>query len=279
MRFKAKLFDVQSITQLQNIISAVSKFCKTCCLKLTEDKMYFILNDRLVCGGTTIWCEVTQSSFFDEYRIEGKDDKGAILMSVSPENLSKSLCNTMNASSVKIKLAKKQSACLSVEIALPSPGGSGIQRLVTHDVPVHLIPLTHWAEYEEPGMPEFDISFYLPPLKRLRNVLERIKNLSNHVTVRGAWTGELTLSVKTELVTTKTYFTDLDIPQLDSEVDTSRASAEVTVDIKKLLLFVQSQGMGASKAICNIVHNRALQLFLLQDDVQLQYYLPSIDTS
>ena len=58
MRFKAKLFDVQSITQLQNVISAVSKFCKTCCLKLTEDKMYFILNDRLVCGGTTIWCEV-----------------------------------------------------------------------------------------------------------------------------------------------------------------------------------------------------------------------------
>ena len=58
MRFKAKLFDVQSITQLQNVISAVSKFCKTCCLKLTEDKIYFILNDRLVCGGTTIWCEV-----------------------------------------------------------------------------------------------------------------------------------------------------------------------------------------------------------------------------
>ena len=40
------------------MISAVSKFCKTCCLKLTEDKIYFILNDRLVCGGTTIWCEV-----------------------------------------------------------------------------------------------------------------------------------------------------------------------------------------------------------------------------
>lgn len=58
MRFKAKLFDVQSITQLQSVISAVSRFCKTCCLKLTEDKIYFILNDRLVCGGTTIWCEV-----------------------------------------------------------------------------------------------------------------------------------------------------------------------------------------------------------------------------
>ena len=53
-----------------------------------------------------------------------------------------------------------------------------MQRLVTHDVPVHLIPLTHWAEYEEPGMPEFDISFYLPPLKRLRNVSARLVDLS-----------------------------------------------------------------------------------------------------
>ena len=43
-------------------------------------------------------------------------------MSVSPEILAKSLCNTLGASSVKVKLAKKQSACLSVEIALPSPG-------------------------------------------------------------------------------------------------------------------------------------------------------------
>ena len=160
-----------------------------------------------------------------------------------------------------------------------------MQRLVTHDVPVHLIPLSHWQEYEEPGMPEFDISFYLPPLRKLRNVtyreinfrnpwkiyrmpnylthaiswdfrrlyqeisggfivlfivlhirrhltvlplkvLERIKNLSNHVTVQGSWSGEMTLSVKTELVTTKTYFTDLDIPQLDSQVGWSHAKID-----------------------------------------------------
>ena len=77
------------------------------------------LTSRIV---TVYTCQVTQSSYFDEYRIEGKDDTGAILMSVSPEILAKSLCNTLGASSVKVKLAKKQSACLSVEIALPSPG-------------------------------------------------------------------------------------------------------------------------------------------------------------
>ena len=65
---------------------------------------------------------MTQSTFFDEFKLEGKDDTGAILMSVNPDNLAKSLFNTNTANSVKIKLAKKQVACLSVEIALPSAG-------------------------------------------------------------------------------------------------------------------------------------------------------------
>ena len=84
---------------------------------------------------------MTQSSFFDEYRIEGKDDTGAILMSISPENLAKSLLNTMCASSVKVKLAKKQTACLSVEIALPSAGKCRVLHLK-----IHLICLTMMEE-------------------------------------------------------------------------------------------------------------------------------------
>ena len=55
----------------------------------------------------------------------------------------------------------------------------------------------------------------------LYQILERVKNLSGHVTVRGGWSGELTLSVQTELVTTKTHFTDLDIPQLEDQVRSS----------------------------------------------------------
>ena len=50
------------------------------------------------------------------------------------------------------------------------------------------------------------------------------------------------------------------------------------MDIRKLLLFGQSQALSAnSRSICNIVHNRSLQLFLLQDDIKLQYYLPAMD--
>ena len=71
---------------------------------------------------TTCILQVVQSSFFDEYRIEGKDNTGMIVMNLSPDNLAKALSNAANATSVKIKLAKKQAACLSIEIAVPITG-------------------------------------------------------------------------------------------------------------------------------------------------------------
>jgi len=251
-------------------VNTVSRYCKTCCLRLTADKIYFILNN-------TLWCEINQSNFFDEYKLEGKDDTGQILMNISPDNLSKALRNCANATTVKIKLSKKQVACISVEIALPAQGTT--QRIVTHDVPITLIPLSHWKEYEEPTMPEFDVSIYLPPLRILRTVVERIKNLDNHVTVSASWEGNMTLRVNSELVNTTTYFNDLDVPQLLNGLAPSNKSstAEVTVEIKKLSIFLSGQTLGSCRAICNIVSGRALQLFLIQDDVQLQYFLPAIE--
>ena len=45
-----------------------------------------------------------------------------------------------------------------------------MQRIITHDIPVNLVPLTHWGLYEEPSMPHFDVSVYLPHLKLLKKV-------------------------------------------------------------------------------------------------------------
>ena len=80
-----------------------------------------------------IWCELTQvilcthtqcmsmhiimqSNIFDEYRIEGKDDRNEIYLEVNLEQLSRALKTTLNAQVVKIKLAKRQGACLTVEL-------------------------------------------------------------------------------------------------------------------------------------------------------------------
>lgn len=53
---------------------------------------------------------------FDEYRIEGKDDRNEIYLEVNLDLLNRALKSTHNAQAVKIKLTKKQGACLTIDI-------------------------------------------------------------------------------------------------------------------------------------------------------------------
>ena len=58
MKFKAKMFDCNSVGRLHHVVAAVSKYCKNCALKLTGEKLEFILNDKVVSSGISLWCEV-----------------------------------------------------------------------------------------------------------------------------------------------------------------------------------------------------------------------------
>ena len=119
---------------------------------------------------------------------------------------------------VKIKLARRQGPCLSVEIAQVyiaavfylwgmllsiemmslQPTLTGASRTVTHEVPVSVVPERFWPDYQEPNMPDIDVSLlsslrlththcslqvsiYLPPLKLLKNITDRMKTMSNYV--------------------------------------------------------------------------------------------------
>jgi len=52
----------------------------------------------------------------------------------------------------------------------------------------------------------------MPALRVLRNIVDRMKNLSNFVRVSANNAGELKFCVETDLVTVSTYFHDLDRP-------------------------------------------------------------------
>ena len=67
-------------------------------------------------GGANLWCEIIQENLFDEYRIEGKDERNEIYLEVTVDLLSRALKSSLGAAVVKLKLTKKQGACLTVEI-------------------------------------------------------------------------------------------------------------------------------------------------------------------
>ena len=58
----------------------------------------------------------------------------------------------------------------------------------------------------------FQVSIYMPPMKLLRNVVDRMKNLSNFVSISANQRGEMKVKVETDQVTVATHFKDLDHP-------------------------------------------------------------------
>uniref|UniRef100_A0A8C9XCM7 Checkpoint protein n=1 Tax=Sander lucioperca TaxID=283035 RepID=A0A8C9XCM7_SANLU len=264
MKFRGKIIDIACLNHFTRVITTISKLTKTCVLRLTPDNLFFVLSGKVANGGVSMWCELSQANFFDEYQMEGvSPEDNEICLEVTPENLSRALKTIQNAKAVKVKLTKKHCPCLTIAAELPTL--SSISRVVTHDVPVDVIPRRLWNEFKEPSMPDFDVSIYLPPLKTLKNIVDRMKNLSNFLVIEANLSGEMNLKIETDLVSVTTHFKDLGNPpwgddaSQDGGPSQSRdpeAMAQARVDIRKLQQFLMGQQVNPSKAMCNIVHER-----------------------
>ncbi|XP_075777813.1 checkpoint protein HUS1 isoform X2 [Pelodiscus sinensis] len=230
-----------------------------------------------------MWCELNQGNFFDEFQMEGvAAEYNEIYLELTPENLSRALKTAQNAKTVKIKLTNKHCPCLTLAVELPSLSSSS--RIVTHDIPVGVIPRRLWNDFREPRVPDFDVSIYLPVLKTMKSVVERMKNLSNCIVLEANLNGEMNLKIETDLVSVTTHFKGLGNPPWVSE-DGSQSSpqdrdpesmAEARIDIRKLLQLLAGQQVNPTKALCNIVSKRIVHFILLHEEVSLQYFIPAL---
>uniref|UniRef100_UPI00358F15F8 checkpoint protein HUS1 n=1 Tax=Myxine glutinosa TaxID=7769 RepID=UPI00358F15F8 len=283
MRFRGKLVDVGCVANFTRVLNTIAKLTKTCTLHLSSDKLYFIVSDRAANGGVTIWCELVQNNFFDEYQMDGLSvEFNEIYLDIPPDSIARALKTAQSAKSVKIKLTKKHCPYLTLDVELASLLSHS--RVVTHDIPVQVVPQQLWSDHKEPAVPDFDVSIYLPPFKTLKSVMDKMKNLTNFMVVQANQSGEMNLEIDTELVSVTTYFKDLGNPPWAS-VNWSqdrchgrdpKAMAQAKVDTKKLLQFVAGQQINADKAVCNIVDKKLLHFILLHEDVTLQYFLPAV---
>uniref|UniRef100_A0A3B3R9R7 Checkpoint protein n=1 Tax=Paramormyrops kingsleyae TaxID=1676925 RepID=A0A3B3R9R7_9TELE len=279
MRFRAKILDVGCLNSFTRVVNTISKLTKTCTLRLTADNLYFMLSDKVANGGVSMWCELDQGNFFDEFQMEGvASDANEIYLELVPENLSRALRTAQNAKSLKAKLTKKHCPCLTLAAELPSL--SSVSRVVTHDIPVDVIPRKLWHDFREPTVPDFDVSIYLPPLKTMKNVIDRMKNLSNFLVLEANRSGQMNLKIETDLVSVSTHFRDLGNPPCDGGSQGAsqdlETMAQARVDIKKLQQFLSSQQVNPSKAMCNIVDKKMVHFVWLHENASLQYFIPAM---
>ena len=307
MKFGVKLLDNVNITHFTHIIATVSKLCsksandKSCVMKLTEDSLYFILpefasNNIGNCGTgrTSFWMSIDPKCLFDFYVSEGKSEEESIIMlEVQPESLLRTLKSSPNVKMVRIKLTKRQSPCLTIELDLHSMSSKLNSRTIVHDIPIKVISTAKLSpdDFQEPNVDRTTLSIQMPPLKLLKHMIERFKCLSDFVYLEATNKGTLTFKIEADAVSVSTFFRNL--PNLPVGQDKSRANVSrakdkddqsdeysfctVRLSLKRLHDFVNALQFQPTKIVCNFVSQRYAHFFVIHDeDLIIQYLISSV---
>lgn len=273
MKFRAVISDSACLKQFVYVVNAVAKLTKVCTVRITASSIYFIVIESTSLNSTPgLWCELKQHEFFSEFKMEGVNKEyDQIYFEVRTDTLARALSvlRGMHSSALRLWLAQRQSACLSMLIR--QEGG----RLVTHHVPITLLPRRLWTALEEPRVPAFHASLQLPPLRVLRSVSDRMRRLSSRIAVSADSTGRLQLRVTSHVVSASTFFQCRSLVPAVGELSHPE-EASVTVDVKPLATFLSGAELQSYKAICNVIHERMLHMLLVHDGVTLQYFIPGI---
>ena len=315
MKFGAKILDATSIAHFTHVISTVSKLCsksstdKSCVLKLTPDSIFLILpefaSNNIGNGGigrTSFWMSIDPKNVFEFYVAEGRSsDENFILLEIQPENLLRALKSSPNIKMVRIKLTKRQSPCITVELDLYSITSKVSSRTITHDIPVRVISSSKLSddEFQEPDVSKTTLSIQLPPLKIIKHMIERMKSLNEFVFLEATNRGTLTLKTEADAVSVCSYFRNLSNLPVGTAYRTHAHNAtarrresanddekdlgdeysfcSVRLSLKRLCDFINALQFQPTKMLCNFVNHRYAHFFVLHDnDLLLQYLISSV---
>uniref|UniRef100_A0A0K8R836 Checkpoint protein n=1 Tax=Ixodes ricinus TaxID=34613 RepID=A0A0K8R836_IXORI len=239
MKFRARIVDIVSLQQFTKIVHTISKLAKVAAVRITLDTVYFIVNEDAVSGGGFLWADVPQDTIFQEFNMQGVSEEfNEIYLDVVMEHLVRALRSSVAAKSLKIKLTKKQTPCLSLEIEL----------IITH----------------------------MPSLKALKTIVEKMRNLNTYVTIGISTDREMTMSVQTDMVTVTTHFKGLQFPVPESPAGLISGQYEVRLDLRRLTPLLVGQQLNPRQVTCKIIHKRHCHFIFDHDNGSLQCLLPCV---
>ncbi|KAI0779047.1 cell cycle checkpoint [Trametes elegans] len=300
MRFRAM---IESVDTFAKIVQAVEKLQKRCTIKFGEHELRIICTGDVNEGGIQVWSQIKVSSLFTDYRIQSNSNN-EITVSLSTEALLAALRSASGSSSaqnssnslaaettVLMKLAKKgDKSVLSFEISGVSALGRNVA-IVQH-VMVDVMRHADVDRLKEPMCPEPDVHILLPPLAKLRIVVDRLRPLAaDGVAFRANNLGELQLAVNAENARVEVGWGGLGNPTMtkdpatqDSGEDDSDAKDPtemhgVLVSHKCLNKFLNSHVISTTTIAC-ICENHCVILYVYIGSMTdaggvLTYYIPA----
>lgn len=287
MKFGVKLIDIDNIEQFTEIVATVSRLCskgscgKTCIIKLNKDSICFVLpefaSNQLLPdnpGRVSFWMKIDALLLFDFYIFEGKSaEKSTIMIEILPENLYHVLKSSPNVKNIKLKLANKQSICLSIEIEYCGISMKSKSRTVSHDIPVKIISSSFLAikDFQEPNLTNSSLSIQLPCLKTLKHMIERMKAMGDFINIEATKKGDLTLKIQTDCVSVSCFFKNLPVQVQNNECN----SYSLRLSIKRMSEFINGLHIKPDKIICNFVKNKYAHFLVIHNENMVLHYLIS----
>ena len=307
MKFGVKILDNVNITHFTHIVATVAKLCaksandKSCLLKLTDESFYFILPEfsssstSNATGRTSFWISVDPKILFEFCICEGKTpDEHMLLLEIQPESLLRALKSSPNIKMIRIKLTKRQSTCLTIELELHSMTSKTNSRTITHDIPIRILSKVESNNFQEPDVNRTNLSIEMPQLKLFKHMIERMKCLSEYVYLEATNQGSLTLKIEADAVSVCSYFRNLiNLPIKSTSNDQSQEeemiedeendddnqikTSSVRLNLKKLSEFINGLQFQPTKIICNFANRKYAHFFVIhEDDLVLQYLISSV---
>ncbi|KAJ3518174.1 hypothetical protein NLJ89_g8 [Agrocybe chaxingu] len=252
--------------------------------------MHIICNHDANEGGIQVWSQIKVDAIFANYRIQSNANNEitvglaseALLGALKSASTSTTSSSSFDTEEVVMKLAKKNDQALfSFEISGMSRVGHRLR--VAHDVKIEVMRPTDVEKLKEPLCPDPDLHILLPPLQKLRTIVERMRPLSDVFAVRANNNKRLVLAISTESVRVETEWTDCRNTArdgADDEIADPDKLFTVLISTRSFLKFLNSHVVSTT-TIAAICQHHCVILYVYIGDVAdaggvLTFYIPAI---
>ncbi|CAD6991777.1 checkpoint protein HUS1 [Ceratitis capitata] len=283
MKFRAMMQDPEYMREFLYIVQTLSKLAKTCVMKISMDKVYFVANEESGSAAPLVWVEINPKLYFSEYTMQGVDSEHDphIVLSVPTLNLGTALSLLRNNPCFcKLKLTNLQFPCLTVDIDATTKSSSDKSRRAMHHVPVDVIPRCDWPNFAVPVVPDCKLVLNMPSNRLIRGLIDKIKNLSPTIIFYATSSGEMNLVAETDMATITTRYQNLELRAInisEGDKDKEQIEASCSVDCKKTALFFSALQVPSNELSCGIVDDQLIHLEVnIRDGIAIHSKLPAV---
>jgi hypothetical protein len=173
MKFRARVAVASTLERILSALDKVSGSAEDSVLVMSPDCWSFRVSPSSgAAAGVFSFCEIPTKVVFDKYRIASSIDGNRICLMLDIGNLVRALKSAHGVVKVLVALVKRDDA-VSLEFSITGEAISLVQ-----NVPVKIGNLRNIEDSAEPQVPEPTVKFYMPDLKALKTISDRMKSVS-----------------------------------------------------------------------------------------------------